>query len=183
VDLSFPVLTLGDLPLIRQWLNEPHVYEWWGVGSGPGSLGGPGEDAATDAQVYEKYAPGLDPEAEGTRRHIITVAGRAVGLIQWYPLAGEPEYAAQIGEAEPGGAGIDLFIGETDAIERGVGSAALDRFVTTIVFAEPTITRAIGAPHPENARSCGAFEKAGFTFVRDAMVGGSGPERVHVRNR
>jgi len=183
VDISFPPLTLEDLALIRRWLNQPHVYEWWGVTSGPGSLGGPGEDAATDIQVYEKYAPGSDPEAAGTQRHIIVVDGSAVGLIQWYPLAGEPEYATQIGETEPGGAGIDLFIGETDAIGRGVGTAALERFVTTILFADPTITRAIGAPHPENARSCRAFDKAGFTFVRDAVIAGSGPERVHVRDR
>ena len=183
VEISFPALTLDDLPLIRRWLNEPHVYEWWGVTSGPGSLGGPGAAAATDAQVYEKYAPGLDPDAGGTQRHIITVDGRAIGLIQWYPLAGEPEYAAQIGETEPGGAGVDLFIGEIDVIERGVGTAALDHFVATIVFADLTITHAVGAPHPENARSCRAFEKAGFTFVRDAIVDGSGSERVHVRHR
>ena len=183
MDISFPALALDDLPLIRRWLNMPHVYEWWGASSGPGSLGGPGDDAATEAQVYEKYAPGLDPEAEGTQRHIITVDGRAVGLIQRYRLAGEPEYAAQIGETEPGGVGIDLFIGEPNAVGRGDGTAALDRYVTAIVFADPTISRAVGAPHPENARSCRAFERAGFTFVRDAIVDGSGPERVHVRSR
>ncbi len=183
VDLSFPALTLDELPLIGRWLNEPHVYEWWGVTSGPGSLGGPDDDAATDAQVHEKYAPGLDPGATGTRRHVITVDGRPIGLIQWYPLAGEAEYAAQIGEIAPGGAGIDLFIGEIDAVERGIGTAAIDRFVTTLVFADPAITRAIGAPHPDNARSCRAFENAGFVFVRDAVVDGSGPERVHVRTR
>ncbi len=181
--IEFPHLTLDDLPLIRRWLNMPHVYEWWGVASGPGSLGGPGDAAATEAQVYEKYAPGVDPEAVGTQRHVITVDARPVGLIQWYALADEAAYAAEIGEAEPGGVGIDLLIGEPDRVDRGLGPAALDRFVTEIVFADPTITRAIGAPHPDNVRSCRAFEKAGFVFVRDAVVADSGPERVHVRRR
>ena len=176
VDISFPALTFDDLGLLRRWLNQPHVYEWWGVSSGPGSLGGAGNDAATDAQVYDKYAPGLDPEAGGTRRYLIALDGRAVGLIQWYSLAGNPEYATQIGETEPGGASIDLFIAETDAIDRGVGSATLDRFVADVVFADPTITRVVGAPHPDNPRSCRAFEKAGFTFVRDVDVAGSGPD-------
>jgi RimJ/RimL family protein N-acetyltransferase len=183
VEISFPALTIEDLPQLRRWLNAPHVYEWWGVESGPGSLGGPGDQAATEQQVYEKYAPGLDPEAAGTRRHLIALDGRPVGLIQWYPLDGEPDYATAIGETEPGGAGIDLLIGETDVVDRGIGARVLDAFVTTTVFSEATITRAIGAPHPGNVRSCRAFEKAGFVFVRDVTVPGEGPERVHVRLR
>ncbi len=176
-------LTLEDLPMIRRWLNTPHVYEWWGVSSGPGSLGGPGDGAATEEQVYEKYAPGVDPEAAGTQRYVITIDGQPVGLIHWYSLADEPEYAIQINETAPGGAGIDLFIGEADRVDRGLGPAVLDRFVNYLVFADATITRAIGAPHPDNARSCRAFEKAGFVFERDVTVDGSGPERVHVRRR
>ena len=181
--ITFPALIIDDLPRLREWLNTPHVYEWWGVASGPGSLGGPDPEAATEAQVFEKYAPGLDPEAAGTRRYIITVDGRAVGLIQWYALADEPAYATAIGETAPGGASIDLFIGEPARVNRGIGSAVLDAFVREVVFADPSITRAVGAPHPDNARSCHAFEKSGFVFVRDAVVPDSGPERVHVRDR
>ena len=181
--ITFPALTVDDLPRLREWLNTPHVYEWWGVSSGPGSLGGLGADTATDSQDYEKYAPGLDPGAAGTRRHIITVDGTAVGLIQWYALADEPEYATVIGETAPGGAGIDLFIGEPTRVNRGLGSEVLDAFVREVVFADPAITHAVGAPHPDNARSCRAFEKAGFVQVRDAVVPDSGPERVHVRAR
>ena len=181
--ITFDALDRTHLPALTRWLNTPHVYEWWGVSSGPGSLGGSGSDAATEQQVYEKYAPGLDPDSAGTRRYIIAVDARAIGLIQWYPLAGEAEYAAAIGESAPGGAGIDLFIGEPESVDRGVGSAALDAFVRSVVFADPVITRAIGAPHPNNSRSCRAFEKAGFAFVRDSDVPGTGPERVHVRHR
>ncbi len=181
--IAFVDLDRAHLPTLTRWLNTPHVYEWWGVSSGPGSLGGSGSDAATEQQVYEKYAPGLDPDAAGTRRYVITVDGRAIGLIQWYPLAGETEYTAAIGESAPGGAGIDLFIGEVDAVDRGIGSAVLEAFVTDVVFADPSITRAVGAPHPDNSRSCRAFEKAGFACVRDANVPDSGPERVHVRHR
>jgi len=181
--ITFVALDRTHLPALTRWLNTPHVYEWWGVSSGPGSLGGPGSDAATEQQVYEKYAPGLDPHATGTRRYIIAVDQRPVGLIQWYPLAGEAEYAAAIGESAPGGAGIDLFIGEPDSIDRGVGSRTLDAFVRDVVFADPAISRVVGAPHPDNSRSCRAFESAGFTFARDADVPDSGPERVHVRHR
>ena len=68
-------------------------------------------------------------------------------------------------------------------VGRGVGAAALDAYVRTVVFADPRVTRAVGGPHPDNLRSCRAFEKAGFTRVRDVMVPDSGPERIHVRAR
>jgi len=183
MQVTFRPLGLDDLDDLRRWLNSPHVYEWWGVTSGPGSLGGPGADAATSAQVYEKYAPAIASDAATTHRHVIEVDGRAVGLIQHYRLADEPEYATAIGEAAPGAAGIDVFVGELDTVGRGVGAAAIDAYVRTVVFADPSNNRATAGPHPRNRRSCRAFEKAGFVAVREVDVPGSGPERIHVRHR
>ncbi len=181
--VTFRPLALADLEDLRRWLNTPHVSEWWGVTSGPGSLGGSGADAATREQVHEKYAPGITSDAATTHRHVIEVDGRAVGLIQHSRLEDQPEYAVAIGESAPGAAGIDLLIGELDAVGRGVGADALDAYVRTVVFADPSITRAVAGPHPRNTRSCRAFEKAGFVAVRDVVVPASGPERIHVRAR
>jgi RimJ/RimL family protein N-acetyltransferase len=181
--LTFRPLELGDLDDIRRWLNAPHVYEWWGVSSGPGSLGGPGADAATAEQVHEKYAPGIASDEATTHRHLIELDGRTVGLIQHYRLEDEPAYAADIDETAPGAAGIDLFVGELDTVGRGAGAAAIDGYVRTVVFADPRITRAVAGPHPHNTRSCRAFEKAGFVAVREVEVPESGPERIHVRHR
>jgi RimJ/RimL family protein N-acetyltransferase len=183
MDVTFRPLAIDDLDDLRRWLNSPHVYEWWGVTSGPGSLGGAGADAATVEQVHAKYAPVIANDAATTHRHVIVADGRAIGLIQHYRLEDEPGYAAVVGEDESGAAGIDLFIGELDAIGRGVGAAALDAYVHTVVFADPGVTRAVGGPHPGNVRSCRAFEKAGFVAVREVEVPESGPERIHVRHR
>jgi RimJ/RimL family protein N-acetyltransferase len=181
--LTFRPLAGTDLDDLRRWLNTPHVYEWWGVSSGPGSLGGTGADAATADQVRDKYVPDLTNDAATTHRHVIEADGRAVGLIQYYRLEDEPEYAAAIGETAPGAAGIDLFIGAVDAIGQGLGANALDAYVNTVVFADPRVTRATAGPHPDNRRSCRAFEKAGFVAVRDVVVPGSGAERIYVRPR
>src|SRR5919205_799602 len=124
MQITFRPLALDDLDDLRRWLNTPHLHEWWGVTSGPGSLGGPGAAAATAAQVREKYAPGiLGGDGATTHRHVIELDGRAIGLVQHYRLEDEPHYAAAIGETEPGAAGIDLLIGEVDDIGRGVGAA------------------------------------------------------------
>jgi len=181
--VTFRPLTVDDLDDLRRWLNAPHVYEWWGVTSGPGSLGGPGADAATAEQVHEKYAPGIASDDATTHRHVIEVDGRAVGLIQHYRLEDEPAYASDIGERAAGAAGVDLLVGELDDVGRGVGAAAIDAYVRDVVFADPSVTRAVAGPHPDNRRSCRAFEKAGFVAVRDVVVPESGPERVHVRRR
>ena len=181
--IMFRCLELDDLDDIRRWLNTPHVYEWWGVWSGDGSLGGPGADAATAEQVYEKYAPGIASDEATTHRHLIELDGQAVGLIQHYRLEDEPEYAAVIGETAPGAAGIDLFIGELDVVGRGIGPAVIDAYTRTVVFADPRVTRAIAGPHPDNTRSCRAFEKAGFVPVCDADVPDATPERIYVRPR
>jgi RimJ/RimL family protein N-acetyltransferase len=181
--VTFRPLALDDLELLRGWLNAPHVYEWWGVSSGPGSLGGPGEDAATPAQVHEKYAPSLTGHATTTNRHVIELDGEPIGLIQHYALADERDYATAIRETDAGGAGIDLLIGEVDHTGRGVGATALDAYVRDVVFADPRLTRAVAGPHPDNRRSCRAFEKAGFVAVREVVVPGAGAERVYVRRR
>lgn len=183
MQITFRRLAIADLDDILRWLNTPHVYEWWGVSSGPGSLGGAGADGATLDQVREKYAHGIASDEATTHRHLIEIDGRAVGLIQRYRLEDEPGYAADIGETAPGAVGIDLFIGELDVVGRGVGAATLDAYVRTVVFADAEVTRAVAGPHPDNTRSCRAFAKAGFVAVRDVVVPGSGPERIHVRHR
>jgi RimJ/RimL family protein N-acetyltransferase len=176
-------LGFGDLDDLRRWLNSPHVYEWWGVSSGPGSLGGAGPDAATAQQVHDKYGPSIGNDAATTHRHVIELDGRPVGLIQYFRLEDEPAYADAIGETAPGVVGIDLLVGESDVTGRGVGASALDAYVRTVVFADPRVTRATGGPHPDNRRSCRAFEKAGFVALRDVVVPGEGPERIYVRDR
>lgn len=169
--------------MLRDWLNTPHVFRWWGVDSGPGSLGGAGSDAATVEQVESKYGPTIDSATPSTHRYVIEIDGRAVGLVQWYRLADHPEYARVTGETSPGAAGIDLFIADASMTGRGLGARAIDAFVHEIVFAEPAIDRAVAGPHPDNVASCRAFAKAGFVTRRVVEVPGEGPEQIVVRRR
>lgn len=181
--IAFRPLSRSDLPALRDWLNTPHVFRWWGVDSGPGSLGGAGADAATPEQVEAKYGPTIDAAAPTTHRYVIEVDGRGVGLIQWYRLADFPDYAHVIGETAPGAAGIDVFVADPALTGRGLGARAIDTFVREIVFADTVVDRAVAGPHPDNQASCRAFEKAGFVTQRVVDVPDEGPERVVVRGR
>ena len=180
--VGFRRLTSDDLPMLRDWLNAPHVYEWWGESSGPGSLGGPGELAASLSDVEAKYGADIE-HGSSTHRYVILLSDRPIGLIQWYRLADELDYAVAVGEDPEGAVGLDLLIGEVDAVGRGIGAVVLRAFVDQIVFADPKFTRAMAGPHPENIRSVRAFEKAGFSFRRTVMIPDHGPELVMVRHR
>ncbi len=181
--IVFRPLGRVDFPSLTEWLNTPHVYEWWGVRAVADSLGGAGPDAATLAAVTAKYDEELADD--GVEHYVIEVDGRAVGMIQTYLLAASPEYAREIGEPAERTAGVDLLIGDATAVGRGLGPRVLDEFVRTVVFARDDVDRCVAGPEVRNARSIRAFEKAGFRAVRDATVSGGGraPERGMIRDR
>ena len=92
-------------------------------------------------------------------------------MIQTYAVADYPEWQA-IDEAEPGAAGVDLLIGEPDAIGRGLGPAALSAFARSVVLADSRVTAVIATVEEANRRSWRAFEKAGFAHARDVVEEG-----------
>jgi aminoglycoside 6'-N-acetyltransferase len=180
--IAFRALARSDLPTLQRWLNTPHVYEWWGRHVGPGSLGGAGPNAATAAQVEEKYGSTID-HGGTTHRFIIEHNGAPIGLIQWYQLADFPDYARAIGEdPAAAGVGLDLLIGEPEALGRGLGPRAIDQFVTAVVLPQSQADRIVVGPAATHARSIRAFEKAGIRHARIVTLPDEpGPEAILIR--
>lgn len=164
--LHFRRLTADDLPLLHEWLQREHVRRWW-------------TDRETYEDVVEHYLPAIDGR-EPTELYLIVLDGRAVGFIQAYLAADNPEWEALV-QAEPEVAGVDLFIAEEELTGRGLGTEVLRRFVREIVFAAPATTACLADPDAENTASLRAFEKAGFRRVRDFLDPGEG--RTHTLMR
>ena len=152
--IEFEPLLAEHLPLLREWLGREHVRRWW-------------RDGRQSLQHAEDALAGRDR----TRYFVIVVDGRPVGMIETYLLSDEPEWAALIGEG-PGRAGLDLLIGEEDAVGRGLGPQVLAQFAREIVFATPETTALVATVEEANRRSWRAFEKAGFEHVRDVEEDG-----------
>lgn len=152
--IAFEPLRTDDLPLLREWLGREHVRRWW-------RDGGQSLEHAQDALAGR----------DRTRYFVIVLDGRPVGMIETYLLGDEPEWAALIGEG-PDGAGVDLFIGEEDAVGRGLGPRVLAQFACEIVFANPETNACVATVEEPNRRSWRAFEKAGFRHVRDVEEDG-----------
>ena len=147
--IAFEPVRLEHLPLVREWLGRPHVRRWW---HDPDRSLGHVEDALAgrDATAY----------------YLIVVDGRPVGLVQTYLVSDHPEWEAVVGPGE-GLAGVDLLIGEEDAVGRGLGPQALAQFAREIVFARPQTQALVATVEEPNRRSWRAFEKAGFRHARD----------------
>src|SRR5260370_38079357 len=102
--VTFRPLRPADAEPLRDWLNQPHVYAWWGVHAAPDGLGGAGSDAATLDAVLAEY--GEPMAGRGTTHCFVILADdRPVGLIQWYRLPHAADYAGGIGQTEVRGTG------------------------------------------------------------------------------
>lgn len=162
--IGFRPLAERDLTLLHRWLNTPHVLEWW-------------DKDMTLETVEAKYRPRLDP-ADSTRCFVITYDGRDVGFIQHYRLGLEREYAAALDLGEDAVA-ADLYIGDPELVHHGLGSEIVRRFYREVALPAHGLDVAIIAPSVRNRAAIRAYEKAGFRYVKTAVVPGEDdPEYV-----
>src|SRR5688572_22807476 len=97
-NITFRPLLEADLPLLTDWLNRPHVLEWWG-----------GDDAAPDIEdTRQKYLPRLN-ESSSVRGYIALLEGEPIGFIQSYVALGCGGGWWEK-ETDPGVRGIDQFL-------------------------------------------------------------------------
>ena len=135
----FRAMTADDLPMIRRWLAAPHVREWW----------------RDPAEQYKLVSGDLDEPAMD--QYIVSSEGRDFGYLQCYDLTA---WNSGFGEQPKGTRGIDLFIGASDMIEQGHGSALIRAFVDERLKAGTP--RMVTDPDPKNRRALRAYENAGF---------------------
>lgn len=131
--------------------------------------------------VRAKYGPRIDGRVP-TRVLLMSEGEQPVGFIQWYLWRDYPEHASRLGAAADE-AGIDLAIGEPDRLGRGLGSGAIAKLVTEVLFADPRIAGCVSDPEARNVRSVRAFERAGFDVTATVRLPGESVLRCVVRRR
>ncbi|WP_407115908.1 GNAT family N-acetyltransferase [Bradyrhizobium sp. LMG 9283] len=142
---TFCPMSAADLPLIRCWLGETHVREWWGD---------PDEQFALVSGDLDE--PAMD-------QFIVLAGDKPFGYLQCYRLTA---WNTGFGPQPEGTRGIDQFIGDGDMIARGHGSAFIRQFVDERF--RHGLPRIVTDPDPLNLRAIRAYERAGF--IRDRMV-------------
>lgn len=158
-EYAFRTMTADDLPMIRDWLAEPHVAAWWG----------------DPAEQFALMSGDLRHPAMS--QFIVAADGRSFAYLQCYDPAAWPE--GGLGVQPAGTRGIDQFIGNPTMVEQGHGSAFIRVFVERLL--KNGTPRAVMDPDPNNARAIRAYEKAGFQ--RHGLVDTcDGPALLMVRN-
>jgi aminoglycoside 6'-N-acetyltransferase len=139
-DYVFRPMTTSDLPLVRRWLAEPHVVQWWG----------------NTLEQFELVSGDL--EVEAMEQFVVAINDCPFGYLQCYDPDVWPENG--LGDHPRGTRGIDQFIGEQDMVDRGHGSSFIRTFIDRLLAAGAP--RVITDPDPANGRAIRAYEKAGF---------------------
>lgn len=137
---DFRPLTKRDLSLLSEWLQRPHVSEWW---------------HAEDAFDFD--------EPSDAQPYIAFLDDRPVAFIQSYPAI-DTGTGWWVDQNDPGVVGVDQFIGDPADIGHGLGTALVREF-TELLFENPDVQRIQVDPSPENLRAIRCYEKSGFRFV------------------
>jgi aminoglycoside 6'-N-acetyltransferase len=151
MDPSLRPMVAEDLPVIRAWLDLPHVARWWTP------------DTTADA-VLTDYAERL-AGAGDSRTVMLTVTedDRAIGWCQWYWWADYPDEAVAM-DARDGEAGIDYAIGDAARVGRGVGTGLIAALVAE-VRRHRAGAGVLTGPDAANMASRRVLEKNGFNLV------------------
>lgn len=162
--MSFRALRRLDFGLLADWLAEPLVARWWNHETSPEAVErdfGPSVDRIDDTEMFVSY---LD--------------GRAVGLIQRYPIAAYPEYVEELSavcDVPPGALSVDYLIGEPDVRGRGVGAAMIARFVAGSWTLYPHADHVIVPVSCGNRASWRALARAGFRRIAEGELAPDNP--------
>lgn len=148
---TFRPLAPSDLPMLHQWLQRPHVAEWW---SHPCTI----EDVESD------YLPVALGEST-TRAYIVEFDGQPVGFIQAYLVPGSGDGWWEQ-ETDPGARGIDQFLCNAEQLNRGLGSAMVAAF-TDLLLSDPQVTKVQTDPSPDNQRAIRSYKRAGYEALRE----------------
>mgnify|MGYP000891138762 CR=1 FL=1 len=172
--VTFIPVSTDHLPLLRKWLEEPHVRQWWG-------------DPEEELGFIRDMVEGRDT----TRPFLFALDGEPVGYIQYWFIGHHQNETwvkdhPWLMELPSETIGVDLSIGNPALLSRGIGSSVLSAFVQ-LLLSEGHRTIIID-PDPNNARAVRAYEKAGFRPVPhlkgrtgDALIMQYDPENKDIR--
>ncbi|MCH5188580.1 MAG: GNAT family N-acetyltransferase [Oscillospiraceae bacterium] len=145
--------TERDMKLLLKWLSDPRVLRW-----------AYGEDAPWD---IEKISEHFSPKASDSTARCFIVHGTAeIGYIQYFPVE-EDSYkytSREMFEAAKKGYGIDIFIGEVELWDKGIGGRAV-ALIEEYLRGNTSAELICADPATDNPRAQRFWRKAGFTPI------------------
>ena len=149
MSITLRAATLGDLPLLERWDEEPHV-----VASDPNDDWGWTEELGRDVPWREQLIAELD--------------GRPIGFVQIIdPALEETHYW---GACPPDLRAIDIWIGDAADLGHGFGTEMMHLAIARC-FAIHRVSAILIDPLASNVRARRFYERLGFRFVENRRFG------------
>ena len=162
-------MTEHDLPMLHEWLNRPHIVEWWG-----------GEEERPELdEVYEHYLPRVLAQ-ESVTPYIAMLGSETIGYAQSYVALGSCDGWWQE-ETDPGVRGIDQSLANPAQLNKGLGTKLVCA-LADLLFSDPSVTKIQTDPAPGNHRAIRCYEKAGFVQEK-VITTPDGPAVYMVQSR
>ena len=145
---------LLDYAAMARWLTDPRVLAFYEGRDNPYPL----------ERVREEYGPLVRGEEEDAIPCLLQHNDTPIGYIQYYPV---DEASRRAYEVPVVGAvyGIDLFIGEPDLWDQGLGTQAVSAMLGYL-FDELAAAAVVIDPQVSNARAIQCYEKSGFRKMK-----------------
>ncbi len=140
-----------DYGLVSKWLSDERVLEFVY-----------GRDNSYDLdRVRKKYEPRVRGEGPVVPCMML-YGGQPIGLMQFYRVLDGKEYDIENVE---GVYGVDLFIGEPELWDQGIGTKTLSALIDYL-FGELGALRVVIDPRVSNARAIRCYERCGFSKIK-----------------
>lgn len=135
------------MPMLYEWLSEPHVRAWW-------------DEPQVEIELIRNGRKSGDIDG-----YVVEHGNQPIAYIQsWVPASytHEEEWLKALPE---GTMAIDILIARRDLTGKGIGPSILRRFCNKL--RDEGARHIVIDPDPDNTRAVRAYEKAGFVPVRE----------------
>ncbi|GAA3809754.1 hypothetical protein GCM10022226_32620 [Sphaerisporangium flaviroseum] len=148
-----------DFPLLRRWLEQPHVARWWN------------HETSAEA-VLRDFGPAARGE-EPSEDFLALLDGLPLGLVQRCRLADYPEYQDELSpvvDLPAGAMSIDYLIGDQARTGCGLGPLMIASMVERTWSDYADATCVLVPVVAANRASWRALEKAGLRRVGEGNI-------------
>lgn len=149
--IGFRPLTPADLPLLAEWLAEPHVARWWNHETTPEALD-------------RDFGPAMRGE-EPAEDLLVLLGDTPLGLLQRCRWHDYPEYVVEVAgivTVPPGAVTIDYLVGRPADVHRGLGTRMITAAVADVWRRYPDAPAVLVPVNAANRASWRVLERAGF---------------------
>lgn len=140
---KFEPLTRKHFKILYQWLQNPHVQNWW-----DSEINWDDFEMRHDAMIAN---PLVFP-------HIVYIDKTPIGYINYWFVEEDPDFKPHF---TVNTVGTDQFIGVPELTGKGIGAEFIRKFTDELLL-KPNIELVITDPEPQNINAIRAYEKAGF---------------------